>query len=92
VRGARKEISIARNKCEVKYSKDLNRSIERLTYIMAYLTIITVVISVPNTVATIYGIAPFAVAVEPWLIWLLIVATTAVSIVVSYYFIRKWNI
>jgi Mg2+ and Co2+ transporter CorA len=92
VRGARKEINIARDKCEVNYSKQLNKNIERLTFIVAILTIVTLIISVPNTVATIYGIAPISQLHGVAVILGALVVTTLLSIVVSWYYIKKWNL
>jgi len=65
VRGARKEISISRNKCEVKASAELNKRIERLTNVMKTLTAVTILLMIPNIVSSHFG-QNFQYSFIPW--------------------------
>ena len=92
-RGLKGELSIVRDKTEVRFSKELNRNIVRLTQIMAYLTIITVVISIPNTVGSLYGMnVPVGILADPVVVLIVLLITTVASIALSYYYMRKWLI
>jgi len=91
-RGARKELSIIRTKIEFKMDKQLNRNIMRLTEVMTVLTIITVIISVPNTVATIFGVPTLAQLVGAMdVVWFMVIATI-ISVAVSMVYLKKWQL
>ncbi len=49
-------IASLRTKCEMQANKQLNDTMSRLTVIMAFLTIVGIVVSVPGTVGAIFGI------------------------------------
>lgn len=49
-------ISSLRTKAEMKSSSDLNTTMKRLTVIMTFLTIVSIVVSVPGTIGAILGI------------------------------------
>ncbi len=92
-RTARKELNVIRQKCDMLQTKSLNSSIEKLTKIVMFLTVVGIVISVPNTIATIYGISKVAESTTPMVIWELLVFGTIISIALSivyiYYYMRK---
>jgi Mg2+ and Co2+ transporter CorA len=103
VRGAMKEIDNARNKCEVNYSKQLNANIERLTKIMAYITMVQVLIAMPMLIASFYGMnivfpdalretPEYPMLASPTIAFGIIVAVTLISIALAYRYLKKWGI
>jgi Mg2+ and Co2+ transporter CorA len=87
-----KEISVRRNIYEVEVSKELNSNIVKLTEIMLILTVLSIIISVPNTIATIFGVGPLANLVSANGIIELIVASTIISLIITYiYFKFIWR-
>lgn len=92
VRGLKKELLAVRGKCEVRFSKELNTNIVRLTQIMAFLTIVTVILTVPNTIATMFGVPSLNQIAGLEIYAIAMVVTTLLAIVISFYYIRKWNL
>ncbi len=84
----KKEINFMRNKFELEISKELNINVAKLTEIMLILTIISLIISVPNTVATIFGVAPLAQLVTPDFIIGLTLFSTVLAVIVSVWYIK----
>ncbi len=82
-RTARKELSLTSSKYDTLQTKKLNASIEKLTKIMMFLTIVGIVISVPNTIATVYGIASFGQNADQMQVIELLVFATLVSVLFS---------
>lgn len=73
------ELRDIREEMDVKVTRKLNKSIEKLTLIMAFLTVVSVAISIPNTIGTFYGIPSLSAMVDSWFM----LATLVVSIVVA---------
>lgn len=87
-----KEINVRRNNYEVEISKELNSNIVKLTKIMLVLTILSIIISVPNTIATIFGVGPLSQLISATDIIYLIVFSTIISLVLTYvYFQFFWK-
>ncbi|MBN1232711.1 MAG: hypothetical protein JXA60_05100 [Candidatus Coatesbacteria bacterium] len=90
-------MSLRRYITDLKYDKDvastsqLNKNMEKLTRIMAILTIIANVIAIPNTVATLYGVSKIAEHSSTTTILMLFFASTLVSILISMYIWKKWG-
>lgn len=87
-----KEINVRRNNYEVEISKELNANIVKLTEVMLILTILSIIISVPNTVATIFGVAPLSELIPATQIIYLIIVSTFISLIITYIYFRfKWT-
>ncbi len=80
-----------RSELEVKATKDLSENVEKLTVIMAYLTLASLVVSVPNTVATVFGIGKVADLLGTGWIWFWIVLFTLLSVAVALWIFRRWK-
>lgn len=89
-RNERRELNILINRCDIVSSTELNKSIVRLTKITAVLAIAALVISVPNTIATIFGVPTLAALVDHWVVVALLVITTLVSMVVGYFYLKAF--
>lgn len=87
----KKEINSIRDKFEIQISKQLNVNVAKLTEIMLILTIISLVISVPNTVATIFGVSSLAALVTPDFIINLTIISTILSVIISVWYIKYNN-
>lgn len=87
-RSHRGEIDVLRTKSDIIETRKLNKRIELLTKIMAVLTVLSLIISVPNTVATIFGIPRVSEAVSIDLAMLLIIFSSILSVAFSYYYVR----
>ena len=88
LRNLKRETNIIRSKCDIIETRKLNKRIELLTKIMAILTVISLVISIPNTVATIFGIPTVAETINiPTMMWLIVVSSI-IAIAVSYLYVR----
>ncbi len=68
-------------------SNKINSSIKKMTLVMYYLTLITLVTSFPNTIATFFGISQFG-ASNPFVIFTAIALSVVLPIVVLWR--RKW--
>ncbi len=88
IRNLKKEINILRTKCEMVETKTLSGRIELLTRVMAVLTIVGVVISVPNTLATVFGVRSIAdlFSIEN-MFWIMIWGTI-VSVIASFIYMK----
>ncbi len=49
-----------RRQLDIRATRSLNETVERLTHVMALLTVVGIVISIPNTIATIFGVGKIA--------------------------------
>jgi hypothetical protein len=80
-------ISSLRTKAEMKSNNDLNFTMKRLTVIMTFLTIVSIVVSVPGTIGAILGIPALSNAYfqnhTNTLVWVLI-GLTLLSILLGY--------
>ncbi len=80
-------IASLRTKAEMKSSSDLNSTMKRLTVIMTFLTIVSIVVSVPGTIGAILGIPALSNAYfenyTTTLVWVLI-GLTLLSILLGY--------
>lgn len=85
-------ISSLRTKSEMKSNRELNATMGRLTIIMTFLTIISIVINVPATLGAIFGIPAFSDAYFrnniPLMVWTLIISTI-LSIFLGYIYWRS---
>ncbi|MEM3060673.1 MAG: CorA family divalent cation transporter [Candidatus Anstonellales archaeon] len=89
-RTAKKELNVIRQKCDVFQTMNLNKNIEKLTKIMMFLTIVGIVISVPNTIATIYGIGKIAEGTSEAFIWGAISISFLISIFLSFAYLHYY--
>jgi hypothetical protein len=70
-------------------SNKVNMSVKRLTWIMMLLTGVATVLTIPNTVATFFGIPALPVAgVQRHLLWALAISTS-VPIIWFYFYWRR---
>lgn len=85
---ASRDISRLYTITEMKYSKDLNSSIRRLTDAMLVLTVATFVVSIPNTIATIFGIPLVSDASSLGIVFTALVIGTILSLIISLIYLR----
>lgn len=80
-------IASLRTKSEMKSNRELNATMGRLTIIMTFLTITSIVVSVPGTIGAIFGIPALSDAFfkphTTMLVWILIGATL-LSVLLGY--------
>src|SRR3989344_1222519 len=80
-------IASLRTKAEMKSSSDLNTTMKRLTVIMTFLTIVSIVVSVPGTIGAILGIPALSntyfESYTDILVWVLI-GLTLLSVLLGY--------
>lgn len=88
LRNLKREINILRTKCELIEARKLNKRIELLTRVVAVLTIIGLIITVPNTVATFFGIPVISDAVDIPQIAFWLAISTVISVILSYFYVR----
>ncbi len=88
LRSHRGEIDVLRTKSDIIETRKLNKRIELLTKIMAILTVLSLIVSVPNTVATIFGIPSVSASFSIDFAMIMIMISGVVSIVFSYYYVR----
>mgnify|MGYP006285728897 CR=1 FL=1 len=89
IKGVRRETDVLRTKCDIIETRKLNKRIELLTKIMAVLTVVSLIISVPNTVATFYGIPTIGEAADIGVILWLLLVSTAFALIISYIYVRE---
>ena len=82
-------ISSLRTKSEMRSNKQLNDTMSRLTVIMTFLTIASIVVSVPGTIGAIFGIPALSDTYfkphTPILVFILILATLA-SVILGFWY------
>lgn len=88
IKGVRRETDSLRTKCDIIETRKLNKRIELLTKIMAVLTVLSLIISVPNTVATIFGIPTISALVTFDFIIELTVISGIIAVILSYIYVR----
>lgn len=88
IKGVRRETDVLRTKCDIIETRKLNRRIELLTKIMAVLTVVSLVISVPNTVATIFGIPTVSALFQFDFIMELTLLSAFAATILSYFYVR----
>lgn len=84
-------ISSLRTKSEMKSNKQLNDTMHRLTIIITFLTIVSIVVSVPGTVGAIFGIPALSEAYFQNYVGALIavlISVTLISMLLGYLY---WN-
>jgi hypothetical protein len=84
----RRETDVLRTKCDIIETRKLNKRIELLTKIMAVLTVLSLIISVPNTVATIFGIPTVSALFNFDFIMQVTIISAIVSVALSYFYVR----
>ena len=89
MKGVRREIDVLRTKCDIIETRKLNKRIELLTKVMAILTVLGLIISVPNTVATIFGIPAVSNLFSFDLIIELTIISGIIAVVLSYFYVRE---
>src|SRR3989344_6780202 len=82
-------ISSLRTKSEIRNTRELNQTISKLTVIMAFLSIVAIVVSVPGTIGAIFGIPALSNKYfegnPGLLLWSLIISTT-LSIILGFWY------
>jgi Mg2+ and Co2+ transporter CorA len=76
-------------------NKELNATMGRLTVIMTFLTIVSIVVSVPGTVGAIFGIPALSDAYfrpHTLLLVLVLIMTTLLSIVLGFAYWKSLNL
>ncbi len=88
-------IASLRTKSEMKSNRELNDTMKKLTVIMTFLTIVSIVVNVPGTVGAIFGIPALSDAYfeahTPFLIVTLL-STTILSILLGYVYWKSLNL
>lgn len=82
-------ISSLRTKSEMKSNKELNANITRLTVIMTFLTVVSIVVSVPGTIGAIFGIPALSdVYFKPNThnLVLTLIVSTVLTIILGYWY------
>jgi len=80
-------ISSLRTKAEMKSNMELNETMKKLTVIMTFLTIVSVVVNVPGTIGAIFGIPALSEAyfsAHTNLLIIALISTTLLSIILGY--------
>lgn len=88
-------IASLRTKSEMKSNKELNDTMKKLTLIMTFLTIASIVVSVPGTVGAIFGIPALSNAYfEDHVLFLVItlISTTILSVLLGYLYWKSLNL
>ncbi len=88
-------VASLRTKSEMQSNKELNATMGRLTVIMTFLTIVSIVVSVPGTVGAIFGIPALSDAYfrpHTLLLVLVLVMTTLLSIVLGFAYWKSLNL
>jgi Mg2+ and Co2+ transporter CorA len=83
------ELRDIREEMDVKITRKLNKNIEKLTVIMAFLTVVSVAISIPNTVGTFYGIPTLAGMIGTTFMLTTLAASLIVALVWGKYYWDK---
>ena len=84
-----KELRDIRDEIDIKFTRQLNKSIEKLTVVMAFLALASLAISIPNTVATFFGIPAFSEAVPMGFMLLMVIVSSILVTIWSYYYWKK---
>ena len=71
------------------YNNQLQMLNNRLALVVIWLTVLGTAVLVPNTIATIFGVAPIAEHVEWHTILWVIVLSTIISVAIVYYFVKR---
>ncbi len=82
-------ISSLRTKAEMKSNRELNATITRLTVIMTFLTIVSIVVSVPGTIGAIFGIPALSDAYfkpNTTNLILTLIAATLLSVILGFWY------
>jgi len=74
------------------YNNQLQMLNNRLAAVVLWLTVLGTAVLVPNTIATIFGVAPIAEHVEWHTIVWVIVLSTVVAVLIVYWFVKKKGI
>lgn len=80
-------ISSLRTKSEIRNTRELNQTISKLTVIMAFLSIVAIVVSVPGTIGAIFGIPALSNKYfegNPMLLLWSLITSTTLAIVLGY--------
>jgi len=88
-------IASLRTKSEMRSNKELNDTMKKLTVIMTFLTIVSIVVNVPGTVGAIFGIPALSNAYfESHTILLIItlISTTLLSMLLGYFYWKSLNL
>lgn len=83
------ELRDIRDEINIKFTRQLNKSIEKLTVVMAFLALASLAISIPNTVATFFGIPAFSETISIDFMLLAMVVSLVIVIGWSYYYWKK---
>ncbi|MBI2673185.1 hypothetical protein HYX19_02910 [Candidatus Woesearchaeota archaeon] len=88
-------IASLRTKCDIKSNSELNARITKLTIIMTFLTIVSIVVTIPGTVGAIFGIPALSDAYfkghNRFLLESLVISTL-LSVVLGYVYWKKLNL
>ena len=88
-------IASLRTKSEMKSNRELNDTMKKLTTIMTFLTIVSIVVSVPGTVGAIFGIPALSDAYfksHTQILIITLIATTILSLVLGFFYWRSLNL
>jgi len=88
-------IASLRTKSEMRSNRELNDTMKKLTVIMTFLTIISIVVNVPGTIGAIFGIPALSNAYfesNTTLLIITLISTTVLSIVLGYFYWRSLHL
>ncbi len=85
------QLANLRNEFEVASTLTLSRNVEQLTKVTAFLAIVTLIISVPNTVATVFSIVPVGASTDLSTIWIILLFSTLVALGAGYYYWKTYK-
>lgn len=88
-------VASLRTKSEMQSNRELNSTMGRLTIIMAFLNIVSIVVSVPGTIGAIFGIPALSDAYfkpHTTLLVLVLVTSTLLSIALGFMYWRSLNL
>jgi hypothetical protein len=85
-------IASLRTKSEMESNRELNTTMKRLTVIMTFLTIVSIVVSVPGTVGAIFGIPALSdmyFKSHTNILLMTLISTTLLSVILGYVYWRS---
>ncbi|MFA5259174.1 MAG: hypothetical protein WC979_05580 [Candidatus Pacearchaeota archaeon] len=88
-------IASLRTKSEMRSNRELNDTMKKLTVIMTFLTIVSIVVNVPGTVGAIFGIPALSNAYfesHTGFLIITLISTTLLSMLLGYFYWKSLNL
>ncbi len=80
------DVDMLLSRKELIENKKMTFVMERLTRVMTVFTLVSIVISIPNTIATFYGVQPLSKGMGAEEIWVLILLSAIISTILAYWY------